>query len=882
MELGGPAATDGACPYDSRTTASREWTISTRFGAYARFTRSALVPSGFVSGTGSERQGQTTARSSTVQAAAGLTSDEAARRLATVGPNVLQVKREQTLLRLIASRFRSPLVVLLVAASAIAAFTGDLTSFVTITVTVALSVTLDSVQEYRAGRAAERLRQSVATRVTALRDGQRVDIPVREVVPGDVLVLTPGDVIAADGVVLEERDCFVNEALLTGEPYPVEKQASATVLMGTSVVSGTAHMLVARTGAGTALGEIGETLQARPPATAFELGTRNFGLLILRLAVLMVLFVILVNVARHRPGLESFLFAVALAVGLAPELLPMVVTVTLARGALRMAAKKVIVKRLAAIHDLGGIDVLCTDKTGTLTEGRIRLERHLDPLGRDRLRVLELAYLNSWFETGIKSPLDDAILRHQEIDVRGWEKQDELPFDFQRRRVAVLLSRGGEDVLVEKGALEDILELCVSYEGDGPDDLRGLDAGARRQMLERFESLGREGYRVLGIAWKGMAAGSRRVSVGDETALVFAGFAAFEDPPKASAAQAVRALADRGVDVKILTGDNEIVTRHLCAELGLRISGVLNGADVDRLSEDALDAQVGGVTLFCRVTPPQKNRVILALKRRGHVVGYLGDGINDAPSLHSADVGISVDSGVDVAKAAADLIMLERDLGVLHDGVVEGRRTFGNIMKYVMMGTSSNFGNMFSMAAASLVLPFLPMLPVQVLLNNLLYDVSEIPIPMDAVDDADLRRPRRWDMAFIRNFMLVVGSVSSVFDFLTFYVMLHLFRAGEALFHTGWFIESMATQVLVIFVIRTRGNPLRSRPSRLLTLTSLAVVAAAVALPFTLLGARLGFVPPPARFFGILATMVTVYLGGVEIVKRWFYRRFAPAVDEVG
>ncbi len=813
-------------------------------------------------------------------APAGLTSAEAARLLERSGPNVLRVRAERTLLRLVGSRFRNPLIVLLVAASVIAAISGDTASAVVITIVVALSVTLDSVQEYRAGRAAERLRQSVATRVSVLRDGKRVEIPARDVVPGDVVLLSAGDLVPADGAVLEERDCFVNEALLTGEPYPVEKHVaedrSGALFMGTSMVSGTAHLLVRRTGAGTALGEIGKSLEARPPATAFELGTRSFGWLVLRLAILLVLFVILVNTVRHRPGLESFLFAVALAVGLAPELLPMIVTVTLSRGALRMAARKVIVKRLAAIHDLGSMDVLCTDKTGTLTEACIRLERHLDPLGRDRQRVLELAYLNSYFESGLRSPLDDAILRHEEIDVRGWEKVDEVPFDFQRRRVSVLVARGRERVLIVKGALEDVVQLSTTYERDGPEDVCALDAAARVAMQARFAALGAEGYRVLGIAWRPMDAGAPRAAVADEATLVFAGFAAFEDPPKPSATDALRALAGLGVTVKILTGDNEIITRHLCTSLGVPVTGLLMGSEIDRLDDAAVEAAAESVNLFCRVTPPQKNRVILALKRRRHVVGYLGDGINDAPSLHSADIGISVDSGVDVAKAAADLIMLERDLGVLHDGVVEGRRTFGNIMKYIMMATSSNFGNMFSMAAASVVLPFLPMLPTQVLLNNFLYDISEIPIPMDVVDDAYIRAPHRWDMKFIRNFMLVVGPVSSLFDFLTFFVMLHLFRAGEALFHTGWFIESLATQVLVIFVIRTRGNPLRSRPHPLLLLTSLCVVALAVALPFTRLGGDLGLVPPPGRFFLILSAMVVVYLAGVEIVKRWFYRHAAP------
>jgi Mg2+-importing ATPase len=819
----------------------------------------------------------------------GLHGPEAARRLGTTGPNLLRIHHEATFLPLLLSRFRNPLVILLVAAGIIAAITGDVTSFVIITLAVVLSVALDTVQEYRAGQAAERLRQSVAIRTIALRDGQSTEVPAREIVTGDVVILSAGDLVPADGRVLQARDCFVNQALLTGEPYPVEKsvrelgepgaqlaEAHGALFMGTSVVSGTSRMLVCRTGPNTALGEIGESLQKHPPPSAFELGTRSFGLLILRLVVLMVLFVILVNMARHRPWLESFLFAVALAVGLTPELLPMVVSVTLSRGALRMAAKKVIVKRLAAIHDLGSMTVLCTDKTGTLTEAHIRLERHLDPEGRDSTRLLELAYLNSYFQAGLRTPLDEAILRHEEVDVRGWEKVDELPFDFERRRVSVLAAReGGPPVLVVKGALEEIVRLSSRYEVDGTAELRGMDDAARRAMVARFEALGRDGFRVLGVAWKAAGDGSRPIVRDDEADLVFAGFAAFEDPPKASAALALKDLARRGVAVKVLTGDNEIVTQHLCAELGVPVAAVLTGAEVDHLGDSALEARVGGVTLFCRVTPPQKNRVILALKRRGHVVGYVGDGINDAPSLRSADVGISVDGGVDVAKEAADLIMLEQDLGVLHDGVVEGRRTFGNIMKYIMMGTSSNFGNMFSMAAASLVLPFLPMLSTQILLNNLLYDVSEIPIPMDEVDDEYVERPQHWDMRFIRNFMLAVGPVSSLFDFLTFYVMLRVFHAGEALFHTGWFIESMATQVLVIFIIRTRGSPLRSRPSLLLTATSLSVVAAAIGLPLTPLGSHLGFVRPPLTFFLILVAMVVAYLFGVEAAKRWFYRHFA-------
>jgi Mg2+-importing ATPase len=580
----------------------------------------------------------------------------------------------------------------------------------------------------------------------------------------------------------------------------------------------------------------------------------------------------------HRPRLESFLFALALAVGLTPELLPMIVSVCLARGALRMAARKVIVKRLAAIHDLGSMDVLCTDKTGTLTEARIELAQHLDPLGRDSQRVLLLASLNSRFETGLKSPLDEAILRHgSEVDVGGWCKIDEVPFDFERRRVSVLLEKQAERLLVVKGAFEDVLRLSTAYEGEGPEDLRPLDAAGRAHLHARFERLGREGFRVLGVAWRAVAPDHPHAVVDDETELVFAGFAAFLDPPKASAKAAVAALTARGVTVKVLTGDNELVTQHVCSQLGLDAAAMVTGAAVAALDDQALGALVERTTLFCRVTPAQKNRVILALRRRGHVVGFLGDGINDAPSLHSADVGLSVDSAVDVAKEAAALILLEHDLGVLHDGVLEGRRTFGNIMKYIMMATSSNFGNMVSMAGAAAVLPFLPMLPLQILLNNLLYDVSELPIPMDDVDAAYLDRPRKWDMTFVRNFMVAVGPVSSVFDFLTFFVLLRFLGADAALFHTGWFVESLATQVLVIFVIRTQGSPLRSQPSGWLVATSLAVVVTAVLLPLSPLGSTLGFVPLPVRFFPVLAALVGAYLVAVEAVKRWFYRRLGAS-----
>jgi Mg2+-importing ATPase len=817
----------------------------------------------------------------------GLAADEAARRLAVLGPNQLAPAQRRALALEFLARFRNPLVLLLLVASGMAALTGDVASFVIIVTMVLVSVTLDFVQEHRAGQAAERLKASVALHASVVRDGVAHDVPVANVVEGDVVLLSAGDLVPADGLVVEARDLFLNQALLTGEAYPVEKHPAAdgafepnpeqtrtSVFMGTSVVSGTATIEIARTGPRTALGGIAAAVGAKPPPTAFEQGTQAFGLFIMRITLVLVLGVLLANTALHRPPLESFLFALALAVGLTPELLPMIVSVCLARGALRMAEQKVVVKRLAAIHDLGSMDVLCTDKTGTLTEARIRLEQHLDALGRDRERVLQLAYVNSFFETGLRSPLDAAILEHaNDVSVVGWEKIDEVPFDFERRRVSVLVDDGRERLLVVKGAFEDVLRLSTQYEHDGPDDLRPLDASMRAQVVARFEALGSDGFRVLGIAWKVVERTHGHAVVDDETALVLAGLAAFLDPPKASAAHAIASLEAVGIAIKVVTGDNEMVTRHVCAELGLPVHAMRTGTEIAAMDEQALEAVVDDVTLFCRVTPAQKNRVILALKRRGHVVGYLGDGINDAPPLHSADVGISVKGAVDVAQEAAALILLEHDLGVLHAGVMEGRRTFGNVMKYVMMGTSSNFGNMFSMAAATLVLPFLPMLPVQILLNNLLYDVSELPIPTDEVDAEELRHPRRWDMAFVRRFMLMVGPVSSVFDFLTFFLMLHVFHANEALFHTGWFVESLTTQVLVIFVIRTRRNPLRSRPARWLVVTSLAVVASAMLLPLTPFGARLGFVPPPVLFYPALACMSGLYLIAAEVMKRRFYAR---------
>ncbi len=815
----------------------------------------------------------------------GLSSADAAARRLRYGPNTLEERQRLSVFLKFLSRFRNPLVLILLVAAVISALTGDLTSFILISTIVLMSAVLDTVQEHRAEEAAERLKISVALREKVLRDGREITAPAAELVPGDVVLLAAGDLVPADGRLLEARDFFVNEALLTGESYPAEKRASddgvdspevasATnaAFMGSSVMNGSARLMVCSTGLATQLGQISSSLRRAPPPSALDRGTYRFGMLIVRFTEILVLFVLLINLLFHRPWLESFLFAVALAVGLTPELLPMIVSVTLARGAIRMAKAQVIVKRLGAIHDLGSMDVLCTDKTGTLTEARIGLARQVALSGADSEHVLALAWLNSHFQAGLRNPLDAAIVESGPPRGAGWAKLDEVPFDFQRRRVSVLVERGGRRLLITKGAPEDVIKLATRDEEPGKPELLPLDEAARARAAKVFEGVSTDGFRVLGVAWRELEPDRARAAVADEQDLVFAGFVVFFDPPKASAGAAIAALGAKGVGVKILSGDNERVTLHVCAELGIPITGLLTGVEIEMLSDEALAARLEETNLFCRVTPVQKNRIILGLKHRGHVVGYLGDGINDAPSLHTSDVGISVDSAVDVAKDAADIILLQQDLGVLERGVTEGRRAFGNIMKFIMMAMSSNFGNMFSMAGATLILPFLPMLPVQILLNNLLYAVSELPIPLDEVDSEITEKPEHWDMRFIRNFMLVMGPVSSIFDYLTFGLLLLVFHASQALFQTGWFIESLATQVLVIFVLRTRRNPLRSRPHPLLVTTSVAVVVLAVVLPFTQLGAWFGFVPPSGAFLIAIAGLSVSYLMLAQGAKWAFYR----------
>jgi len=594
--------------------------------------------------------------------------------------------------------------------------------------------------------------------------------------------------------------------------------------------------------------------------------------MIVRVTMLLVLFVVLINLLSHRALLESFLFALALAVGRTPELLPMIVSITLAQGSLRMARKAVIVKRQSAIDDLGSMDVFCSDKTGTLTEAHIKLVRELDLYGQDSSTVLQLGQLNAAFETGLKSPLDDAILSAGGIDRAAWRKIDEVPFDFQRRRVSVLVEGKHGRRLIVKGAPEDVLQHSTRYEHGEAAPLL-LDAASRGKAEATFIRLGAEGFRVLAVAWRDVGSDQQHVSMADETELTFAGFLSFLDPPKPDAREALTALANLGITMKVVTGDNEQVTRHVCGELGLDVRATLTGPQIDKLSDEALMARVDDTTLFCRVTPRQKSPIIATLRRIGHVVGYIGDGINDPPPLHAADVGFSVDTAVDVAKEAAAMILLRKDLAVLAEGVREGRRTFANILKYMTMGSSSNFGNMFSMAGGVLFLPFLPMLPAQILLNNLLYDLSEIAIPLDSVGEATIARPRRWDLGTLRQFMLVFGPISSVFDFLTFFLLLSVFHADEALFHTGWFIESLSTQVLVIFIIRTT-HPWQDRPHPALIASSLSALALAMLLPYLPPARWLGFVPLPLTLLATLAALTAAYLLLVQAAKRWFFARY--------
>ncbi|MGB9604368.1 MAG: magnesium-translocating P-type ATPase, partial [Bryobacteraceae bacterium] len=740
-----------------------------------------------------------------------------------------------------------------------------------------------------AQKAVEAIRRQVPTTAAVLRDGREARLPTAELVPGDVIVLSAGDLVPADARLLEAKDLHVREAALTGESLPVDKvalelpastgnlsEAVNCVFLGTSVDTGWGLALVVRTGRQTVFGRIASRLALQPPETEFSRGMRHFGWMITRLILMLVLFVLLVNLLLHRPPLESFLFSVALAVGMTPEMMPMIITVTLAHGARRMANNKVLVKQLATIEDFGSLDILCTDKTGTLTEGDVALDRQVDILGEDSPEVLRLAYLNSYFQGGVPSALDAAILKHEHPPASEYAKQDEIPFDFTRKRLSVVLRRGEELVMVTKGEVESMLEICATALVKGA--VRPLDEALRAKATETFQALSAQGYRTLAVAFR-RPENSATFGTASEHDMTLAGFAAFLDPPKPGLAGDLADLRRTGISVVVLTGDNPYVTRKVASDVGLAAGAIFTGEQVDSMDDAVLAWYAEQGALFARMSPQQKNRVILALKARGHVVGYLGDGINDAPSLHTADVGISVAGGVSVAKQAANVILLEKDLSVLNQGVLEGRRCFANITKYVLMSTSSNFGNMFSMAAAALLLPFLPMLPTQILLNNFLYDSAQLGLPGDRVDRALLARPKRWRIAFIRQFMTLMGPLSSLYDFLTFALLLVWFNgwSNPALFRTGWFVESLATQSLVVLVIRTAGKPWRSCPSGTLALGVAGVTVVGALLPYTPAAPWLGFTPLPPELLTVLAGLTLTYLLLVETAKSWFYRRHGLA-----
>ena len=812
-----------------------------------------------------------------VAPATGLTSRAAAERLQQFGPNDPAPLKHRSAARELLQLFANPLVLVLLIAGASSAVLGDATDAVIIVAIIALSNVLDFTMTRRSQSAVRQLQARVAPQATVLRDGKWQEIRRTEVVPGDVLQLSAGDLVPADARLLESRDLYVQQAALTGESLPLEKQARGDsvstrpdaenmVFLGTSVVSGTAHALVVATGKATAFGDISARLAARAEPTSFDRGLKDFSLFLARTVFFLVLFLIVVGALKHRSPLESVLFAVALAVGLTPEFLPMIVSVTLANGARAMARRNVIVKHLSAIQNFGSIDVLCSDKTGTLTSGNMTLDQCVDPYGEPSTRVQTLVRLNSKYETGIRSPLDQAVLASAATEEEeGYEKRDEIPYDFERRRLSIVVERRLQRLLITKGAPEGILERTVALERRG--QVTPADAQALRRIRETFEDLSRQGLRVLAVAYVAVESQSA-YSAADERNLVLAGFATFADKPLPEAASALAALSRAGVQVKIITGDNELVTAHVCAQVGLDAGKIILGDEIEPMTDAALQAVAEERSVFARASPAQKNRILLALKHRGHVVGFMGDGINDAPSLHAADVGISVSTAVDVAREAADIILVEPGLNVLANGITEGRKAFGNVMKYLLMGTSSNFGNMFSMAGASVFLPFLPMLPTQILLNNFLYDLSQITIPTDNVDDAFVQKPKHWDIGLIRRFMIYIGPISSVFDFLTFFVLLHFFHASEIFFHTGWFVESLATQTLVIYVIRTTGNPLTSHPSRPLLITTILIVLLGLLLPFSPMSKTLGFSVLPAGYYAYVLVATSVYLAVVEVGKR--------------
>ena len=812
----------------------------------------------------------------------GLTNVEAQRRLTLYGSNLLKPIKRSDWLTLLVSQFKSPIILILFFATVLSFFLHDKADALIILVIVIASGLLGFWQEHGASDAVEKLLSIVQIKVSVMRDGIAMEVPLEQIVPGDIVVLNAGDIIPGDGLVQESKDLFVDEAMLTGETFPVEKimtvlpaetllgQRNNALWMGTHVVSGSATALIVNTGKETEFGKVSERLKLRPQETEFEHGIRRFGYFLMEVTLLLVVGIFAINVYLGRHILDSFLFSLALAVGLTPQLLPAIISINLSHGAKRMAQKKVIVKRLSAIENFGSMNVICSDKTGTLTEGIVRLQSALDVDGNESEKVLQQAYINAFYETGFTNPIDEAIRNNKKFDLSGYQKQDEIPYDFIRKRLSILVSNNDGYIMVTKGALQNVLEVCSSVEtkdGKITDISANLD-----QIRNHFEEYSRKGFRTLGVAYRNMESDSR-FTKDHESDMIFSGFLILFDPPKPNILETITGLRNLGVSLKIITGDNHLVAANVSQQMGLMNTKIMKGSDLGNLSDSALMEKVGTVDVFAEIEPNQKERIILALKKAGNVVGYMGDGINDASALHVADVGISVDSAVDVARDAADIVLLEKGLEVLVQGVREGRITFANTLKYVFMATSANFGNMFSMAGVSLFLPFLPLLPKQILLTNLLTDFPEMSIATDNVDNEMVNYPRRWDIKAIRKFMMTFGIVSSVFDFLTFGSLLLILHATETQFRTGWFLESVISASMIVLVIRSRKSFFRSQPGKYLLIATLSIFVVTLILPFTPLAGIFGFGPLPIHFLLLIGLIVLCYIFTAEIVKKVFYKR---------
>ena len=811
----------------------------------------------------------------------GLAASEAAKRAAAYGKNLLRPTKKKGVLLELLGQFKSPLIILLLFAAGLSYFLGEATDTGIILVIVFFSGLLSFWQEHHATSAMAKLLAMVQARTNVLRDGNPVDILLEEVVPGDLVLLAGGGVIPADCLLLEHKDLFVDEAALTGESYPVEKEAGVlpadtplarrlnALFMGTHVISGTGKAIVVQTGKETAFGRISESLQAKPAETEFERGIRRFGYLLLEVTLILVIAVFAINVYFHRPVLESFLFSLALAVGLTPQLLPAIISVNLAQGARQMAAKKVIVKRLAAIEDFGSMDVLCSDKTGTLTEGLVQLSSALGVDGQAWDKVALFAYLNAFFQVGYKNPIDSA-LTVQSRNVSDFKKLDEIPYDFIRKRLSILVAQTGRQLLITKGAFDQVLSVCSNVEF--PDGTVRTLSDVETQVRELYTEQSKAGFRTLGVAYKDFSSG-KIIKKEDETEMTFLGVILLFDPPKSDAITAIQELNHLGVNLKMITGDSQFTALHVWQQIGLPEPRVLTGAELRQIPGTALPLRAAETEIFAEVEPDQKERLILAIRQAGHVVGFLGDGINDGPALHAADVGISVNTAVDVAKEAASIVLLEKGLDVLAAGVHEGRRTFANTLKYVFMATSANFGNMFSMAGASLFLPFLPLLPTQILLTNLLTDLPEMTIASDAVDSELVERPQRWDIGFIRRFMVTFGLLSSIFDFLTFGVLLWGLQATTNQFRTGWFLESVVSASLIVLVVRTRHLFCRSRPGIYLSIATGVVILLTLLIPYSPLARIFEFTHLPPLFLAALVVILVLYVAGAEAAKKLFYKR---------